>query len=110
MAEDVSEGKVLIRRSEIRHAPVFLVEEMKTVAKSVCGHYVARVRFENGVHVQDLAIFSRRFAPPREHLFQILFNNGLNSPDAGIGEEAIDTVSAHTVHVVVHRGNDGVWG
>ena len=86
------------------------MEEVKTVAKSVCGYYVARVRFENGVHVQDLAILSRRSAPPREHLFQILFNNGLNSSDAGIGEEAIDAVSAHTVHVMVDRGNDRVWG
>ena len=83
---------------------------MKTVAESVSGDDVARVGFEYGVHVQDLAILSARFAPSREHFFQILFNDGLDSTDAGIREEAIDAISAHTVHIVVYRGNDGVRG
>ena len=83
---------------------------MKTVTKSVCGDYVACVGFEDSMHVQDLAILSGRFVPSREHLFQILFNNGLNSTDAGIGKEAIDAISAHTMHVVLYCGNDGVWG
>jgi len=107
VAEDVGEEKIPISRS---HAPVLLVEEMKTVAKSVRGDYVARVRFKDGVHAQDLTILSGRFIPSREHLFQILFNNGLDSTDAGIEEEAIDAVSAHTVHFVLYCGNDGVRG
>lgn len=83
---------------------------METVAKSVCGDYVARICFKHCVHVQDLTILCSWINPSGEHFFQILFNNGLDPTDAGIGEEAVDTISSHTVHFMIHRGNDGIRG
>ena len=56
MAENVGEAEILFSRIEIRHASIVLVEEVKTVTKSVCGDYVACVRFKNCVQVQNLAI------------------------------------------------------
>ncbi len=110
MAENVSEAEILFSRIEIRHTPIVLVEEVETVTKSVCGDYVACVRFKNCVQVQNLAILWARFAPSREHLFQTLLDNRLDSTDAGIGEESVDAVPAHTVYVVAYRGNDRIWG
>ena len=110
MAEDVGKGKIPISRREIPHVPVCLSEEMKTVAESVRGDDVARVRFKDGMHLQHLAILSGPFIPSREHLLQVLSNDGLDSTDTGIGEEAIDAVSAHTVRVMVYCSNDRVWG
>ena len=83
---------------------------MKTVAKSIRGDYVACVRFEDDVHLQYLAILTGQFIPSREHFLQVLFNDRLDSTDAGIGEEAVDAISPHTVHIVIYRGDDGIRG
>ena len=56
MVENVGETEILFSRIEIRHAPIVLVEEVKTVIKSVCDDYVACVRFKNCVQIQNLAI------------------------------------------------------
>ena len=83
MAEDVGEPEILLGGLEIRFAPVVFIEEMETVAECVSRDYVARVGFENGVQVQDLAVLGARLTPAREHHFQVFFDDGFDSTDAG---------------------------
>lgn len=110
MAEDVGKGEITISGREIPLAPVFLFEEMEAVTESVRGDDIAGVRFKDGMHLQHLAILAGPFIPSREHLLQILFDDGLDPADAGVGEEAIDAVSAHTMRFMVDSSNDGVRG
>ena len=107
VAEDVGEGEEQIGRFEVRRAVVPPFQETKRVAKRVYGNHVACARFEQVVHLHDLARSAGQLHP-RPYFSHMLFHDRLESTYAGRREEGIQGVAASTVHVVVYSSHDGI--